>query len=496
MERWYVAIDLKSFYASVECVERELDPLSTHLVVADASRTNKTICLAVTPSLKALGVSGRPRLFEVVRDVERINAWRKTKAGAPLEGKSVDARELAAQPQMALDYIVAPPRMALYMQVSAQIYSIYLRYIAPQDIVAYSVDEVFIDVTPYLRTYGMAPQELARFLVEQVLTETGITATAGVGTNLYLAKVAMDIMAKRMPPDENGVRLAMLDEQGYRQQLWDHRPITDFWRVGRGTAKRLEKMGLYTMGDVALCSAGKDSDFYNEERLYKMFGINAELLIDHAWGWEPVTMEEIKTYRPQNNSLSSGQVLQEPYTAKKARLVTLEMAEALALDLVRKHLVTDQLVLTVGYDVENLKPGHHYQGEIHIDHYGRPVPKHAHGSIDLDGAGHTASSRAIIQATAALFDRVVNGSLLVRRITLEACHVLREDDARAQQRQQSLFDTVSPEETAAQKRERAIQETVLALKARFGKNAVLRAMSLEDGATARLRNAQIGGHKA
>ena len=496
MERWYVAIDLKSFYASVECVERELDPLSTHLVVADASRTNKTICLAVTPSLKALGVSGRPRLFEVVRDVERINAWRKTKAGAPLEGKSVDARELAAQPRMALDYIVAPPRMALYMQVSAQIYSIYLRYIAPQDIVAYSVDEVFIDVTPYLRTYGMAPQELARFLIQQVMAETGITATAGVGTNLYLAKVAMDIMAKRMPPDENGVRLAMLDEQVYRQQLWDHRPITDFWRVGRGTAKRLEKMGLYTMGDVALCSAGKDSDFYNEERLYKMFGINAELLIDHAWGWEPVTMEEIKTYRPQNNSLSSGQVLQEPYTAKKARLVTLEMAEALALNLVRKHLVTDQLVLTVGYDVKNLKPGHHYQGEIHIDHYGRPVPKHAHGSIDLDGAGHTASSQAIIQATAALFDRVVDGSLLVRRITLEACHVLREDDARAQQRQQSLFDTVSPEETAAQKRERAIQETVLALKARFGKNAVLRAMSLEDGATARLRNAQIGGHKA
>lgn len=496
MERWYVAIDLKSFYASVECVERELDPLSTHLVVADASRTNKTICLAVTPSLKALGVSGRPRLFEVVRDVERINAWRKTKAGAPLEGKSVDARELAAQPRMALDYIVAPPRMALYMQVSAQIYSIYLRYIAPQDIVAYSVDEVFIDVTPYLRTYGMAPQELTRFLIQLVMAETGITATAGVGTNLYLAKVAMDIMAKRMPPDENGVRLAMLDEQGYRQQLWDHRPITDFWRVGRGTAKRLEKMGIYTMGDVALCSAGKDSDFYNEERLYKMFGINAELLIDHAWGWEPVTMEEIKTYRPQNNSLSSGQVLQEPYTAKKARLVTLEMAEALALDLVRKHLVTDQLVLTVGYDVENLKPGHHYQGEIHIDHYGRPVPKHAHGSIDLDGAGHTASSRAIIQATAALFDRVVDGSLLVRRITLEACHVLREDDARAQQRQQSLFDTVSSEETTAQKRERAIQETVLALKARFGKNAVLRAMSLEDGATARLRNAQIGGHKA
>lgn len=496
MTRWYVAIDLKSFYASVECVARDLDPMSTHLVVADASRTNKTICLAVTPSLKALGINGRPRLFEVVRDVERINAWRQTKAGRPLTGRSVDARELAAQPQMALDYIVASPRMALYMQVSTQIYGIYLRYIAPEDIVAYSVDEVFIDVTPYLCTYGMAPQELAKFLIEQVMTETGITATAGVGTNLYLAKVAMDMMAKRMPPDKNGVRLAMLDEHSYRQQLWEHRPITDFWRVGRGTAQRLAKMGLYTMGDVALCSVGKDGDFYNEERLYKTFGVNAELLIDHAWGWEPVTLSEIKTYRPQNNSLSSGQVLQEPYTAQKARLVTLEMAEALALDLVRKQLVTDQLVLTVGYDVENLKVGHRYQGEIHIDHYGRPVPKPAHGSITLGDGGHTASAQAILQAAAALFDRVVDGALLVRRITLEACHVLREDDARAQRRQQSLFDVVPPEIAAAQQRERTIQETVLALKARFGKNAVLRAFSLEDGATARLRNAQIGGHKA
>lgn len=495
MERWYVAIDLKSFYASVECVARDLDPLNTHLVVADASRTNKTICLAVTPSLKALGVSGRPRLFEVMRDVERINAWRQTKAGAPLVGTSVDARELAAQPQMALDYIVAPPRMALYMQVSTQIYSIYLRYIAPEDIVPYSVDEVFIDVTPYLRTYNRTPQELARFLIRKVLEETGITATAGVGPNLYLAKVAMDILAKRMPADEYGVRLAMLDERQYRELLWEHRPITDFWRVGRGTARRLERLGLYTMGDIARCSEGADGDVLNEERLYKTFGINAELLIDHAWGWEPVTLAEIKQYRPQNNSFSSGQVLQEPYSAEKARLVTLEMAEAMALDLVRKRLVTDQLVLTVGYDVDNLKPGHQYQGEIHIDHYGRAVPKHAHGTANLDGR-HTSSSHAIIQATAALYDRIVDPSLLVRRITLNANHVLREEDARAGQRQQTLFDTVPQEVTLARRRERIIQETILTLKARFGKNAVLRATSLEEGATARLRNAQIGGHKA
>lgn len=495
MERWYVAIDLKSFYASVECVARDLDPLNTHLVVADASRTNKTICLAVTPSLKALGVSGRPRLFEVVRDVERINAWRQTKAGAPLVGASVDARELAAQPQMALDYIVAPPRMALYMQVSTQIYSIYLRYIAPEDIVPYSVDEVFIDVTPYLRTYNRTPQELARFLIRKVLEETGITATAGVGSNLYLAKVAMDILAKRMPADEYGVRLAMLDERQYRELLWEHRPITDFWRVGRGTARRLERLGLYTMGDIARCSEGADGDVLNEERLYKMFGINAELLIDHAWGWEPVTLAEIKQYRPQNNSFSSGQVLQEPYSAEKARLVTLEMAEAMALDLVRKGLVTDQLVLTVGYDVDNLKPGHQYQGEIHIDHYGRAVPKHAHGTANLEGR-HTSSSHAIIQATAALYDRIVDPSLLVRRITLNANHVVREEDARAGQRQQTLFDTVPQEVTLARRRERIIQETILTLKARFGKNAVLRATSLEEGATARLRNAQIGGHKA
>lgn len=494
MERWYVAIDLKSFYASVECVARDLDPLSTHLVVADGARTNKTICLAVTPSLKALGVGGRPRLFEVEHEVEKINAWRQTLFGAPLEGTSIDANELARHPEKALEVVIAPPRMALYIEMSSLIYSIYLRYIAPEDIVVYSVDEVFIDATPYLRTYGMSAEELARFLVRQVQEETGITATAGVGTNLYLAKVAMDILAKRMQPDANGMRLAVLDMLSYRRLLWEHRPITDFWRVGRGTAQRLARMGIYTMGDIAACSKGRDEDFYNEERLYKTFGIHAELLIDHAWGWEPVTMQDIKSYQPENNSLSSGQVLQAPYSAEKARLVTLEMAEQLALDLVRKHLVTDQLVLTLGYDVENLRSGHQYQGEIHLDHYGRAVPKHAHGSQHLDG--YTASSSAIINAVRALYDRIVDPKLLLRRITLAANHVLPANAPRAVMRQQSLFDPMSPELFQAQERERRIQETILALKARFGKNTILRATSLEEGATARLRNAQIGGHKA
>lgn len=494
MQRWYVAIDLKSFYASVECVDRGLDPLATHLVVADASRTNKTICLAVTPSLKAMGVGGRPRLFEVNRAVAEINAWRKTKARALLSGASADAKELDENPRLALEPIVAPPRMARYMEVSLQIYSIYLRYIAPQDMVPYSVDEVFIDVTPYLRTYDMEPWELARFLVDRVHAETSITATAGVGTNLFLAKVAMDILAKRMPADAKGARLAVLDEQHFRETLWDHRPITDFWRVGRGTARRLEKLGIYTMGDIALCSEGADGAFYNEEKLYKLFGVGAELLIDHAWGWEPATLAEIRNYQPQNNSLSSGQVLHEPYSAEKARLVTLEMAEQMALDLVRKHVLTDQLELTIGYDVANIGPGSTYRGEIHIDHYGRAVPKHAHGTVHLER--HSASSQDIITATAALFDRIVDPSLLIRRITIDACHVLRENDRRATPRQLSLFDAQPQTEKDARARERRVQETVLSLKARFGKNILLRATSLEDGATAMQRNAQIGGHKA
>lgn len=497
MQTWYVAIDLKSFYASVECVARGLDPLRTHLVVADAARTNKTICLAVTPPLKALGVSGRPRLFEVVRDVERINAWRRTKARAPLAGTSHDADALDDDPRLALEPIVAPPRMALYMAYSTRIYSIYLRHIAPQDIFAYSVDEVFIDVTPYLRTYGTTPEALARKLIREVFEETGITATAGVGTNLYLAKVAMDIRAKRMPPDAYGARLAVLDEQRYRETLWDHEPITDFWRVGPGTARRLAKLGLYTMGDVARCSLGGKGDFYNEERLYKTFGVNAELLIDHAWGWEPCTMADIKAYRPASTSFSSGQVLQEPYTAAKARLVLLEMAEAMALKLVREGFVCGQLVLTVGYDVANLQSAAQraaYSGEVKIDHYGRAVPKHAHGTHNFPQP--TASSQAIMQAAKALFDRLVDPALYVRRLTIDVGHVITEAEAAARDRQQTLFDTTPPDETAARARERRLQETVLALKDRFGKNTVLRATSLEEGATAIARNAQIGGHKA
>lgn len=497
MQSWYVAIDLKSFYASVECVERGLDPLKTHLVVADASRTDKTICLAVTPPLKALGVSGRPRLFEVVRDVEQINAWRRTKARAPLFGASHDADALEAEPRLALEYIVAPPRMALYMAYSTRIYSIYLRHIAPQDIYAYSVDEVFIDVTPYLHTYGMTPEALARMLIREVFRETGITATAGVGTNLYLAKVAMDIRAKHMQPDAQGVRLAVLDEMAYRKTLWDHRPITDFWRVGKGTAARLARLEIYTMGDIARCSLGKKEDFYNEERLYKIFGVNAELLIDHAWGREPCTMADIKAYQPENNSFSSGQVLHEPYTAQKARLVLLEMAEAMSLKLVRKRLVTDQLVLTIGYDTCNLKtPAQQaaYHGEVHIDRYGRAVPKHAHGTHNFHRP--TASSRAIMQAAAALFDRLDDPALYVRRLTIEVGHVISEETARDRERQQTLFDTTPPAVEEALRKERALQETVLALKDRFGKNTILRATSLEEGATAIARNAQIGGHRA
>lgn len=496
MEKWYVAIDLKSFYASVECVARGLNPLTTNLVVADGARTNKTICLAVTPSLKAVGVSGRPRLFEVEEQVKKVNAWRKTQARTALEGRSVDADELAKHPSLALDYIVAPPRMALYMAMSTRIYGIYLKWIAPEDIYAYSVDEVFIDVTPYLNTYRMTPEGLARHLIKQIFEETGITATAGIGTNLYLAKVAMDILAKRMPPDENGVRLALLDEQAYRRKLWTHKPITDFWRVGRGTATRLMKLGMETMGDVARCSLGKEGDFYNQELLYKTFGVNAELLIDHAWGWEPCTMADIKAYHPEHHSLSVGQVLQSPYTAKKARLVILEMAEGLSLDMVKKGLVCDHLVLTVGYDIENLRPGRSsYKGEIHIDHYGRAVPKHAHGTERLSKA--TASSKRIHDAVATLYDRITDPTLLIRRLTLVAGNVISEEQARADARQQTLF--VTPEDEEGEKediKERKMQEAVLDIKARFGKNAILRGSSLEEGATAIERNKQIGGHRA
>ena len=500
--RTYIAIDLKSFYASVECMERGLDPLTTNLVVADASRTEKTICLAVSPSLKAYGISGRARLFEVVERVKEVNAERRRKAGGNLFEKSYDARELAAAPSRAVGYLVAPPQMAKYIQISTQIYNVYLKYISPEDIHVYSIDEVMMDVTNYLETYHMTARELAKAMILDVLRTTGITATAGIGTNLYLCKVAMDIMAKHVSPDEDGVRIAELDEMSYREQLWDHRPLTDFWRVGRGYAKKLEAIGIYTMGDIARCSIGIPNEYYNEELLYQMFGINAELLIDHAWGWEPCRMQDIKAYRPETNSICSGQVLQCPYSFEKARLVVREMAETVALDLLEKKLVTDQLTLTVGYDIENTAGGS-YHGEIVTDRYGRKIPKHAHGTANLPRK--TSSARSITDAVLGVYDAKVNPKLSIRRLTITANRLV--DEAAAQQEpevpvQFNLFDTIEVQEQQLQedesklKRERKIQEAMLDIKKKFGKNAILNGGSYLEGATAKERNKQIGGHKA
>ena len=502
MERVYIAIDLKSFYASVECVERGLDPMTTHLVVADWSRTEKTICLAVSPSLKAYGLPGRARLFEVVQKVEEINALRRAKApGRTFTGASADEPELRARPDLALGYVTAPPQMAHYMDVSTKIYQIYLRHIAPEDIHVYSVDEVFIDATGYLAASGLNARELAMKLILEVLNETGITATAGIGTNLYLCKVAMDIGAKHIQPDENGVRIAELDEMSYRRTLWAHRPLTDFWRVGRGYAKKLETHGLYTMGDIARCSVGKSTEFYNEELLYRLFGVNAQLLIDHAWGWESCTMADIKAYRPASNSLGSGQVLQCPYESEKAKLVLREMADQLALDLLEKRCVTDQLVLTVGYDIDNLTQPElraQYHGPVSIDRYGRRVPKSAHGTAHLPRP--SSSARQLIAAALELYERQVDERLLVRRLYLTACHVIPEAEAakEAQWGQLDLFSdqNAAQSEQEALERERRIQETLLTIKKKFGKNAVLKGLDLEEGATARMRNDQIGGHKA
>ena len=502
MQKQYVAIDLKSFYASVECMERELDPMTTNLVVADASRTEKTICLAVSPSLKAFGVPGRPRLFEVVQKVGEVNALRQSRApGRTLTGKSWDALQLQADPTLGVDYLVAPPRMAHYMEHSAKIYSIYLKYVAPEDIHVYSIDEVFMDVTPYLRNRGMTAREFTRMIIQDVVDTTGITATAGIGTNLYLCKVAMDIVAKHMEADEYGVRIAELDELSYRRLLWNHRPLTDFWRVGRGYVKRLEKVGLYTMGDVARCSLGRSDEFYNEELLYKLFGVNAELLIDHAWGWEPCTIAQIKSYRPQTNSLGSGQVLHCPYTSEKAKLVVREMTDMLVLDLVDKGLVTDQMVLTVGYDIENLTDPEirkHYSGPVVTDHYGRKVPKHAHGTVNLSRA--TSSTRWIVDAVMELYDRIVDPKLLVRRINLTAARVRAEQmESRSQTFEQlDLFSDLQQqeEENAALEREKRRQQALLHIKKKYGKNAIVKGMNLEEGATAMDRNKQIGGHKA
>lgn len=498
-ERTYLSIDLKSFYASVECIERGLDPMTTHLVVADQSRTEKTICLAVSPALKAYGISGRARLFEVVQKVKEVNAQRQRKApGGILTGSSHQAPQILACPQLALDYLVAPPQMAHYIDFSTRIYQVYLKYIAPEDMHVYSIDEVFMDITHYLDTYGMTPQELAQTILLDVLHTTGITATAGIGTNLYLAKVAMDVEAKHIRPDKNGVRIACLDEMSYRRNLWTHRPLTDFWRVGRGYAKKLERQGLYTMGDIARCSLGKPSDYYNQELLYKLFGVNAQLLIDHAWGWEPCTIADIKAYRPSANSLGSGQVLQYPYEADKARLVVREMTDLLVLDLVDHRLVTNQITLTVGYDRTNLEDPQRrqaYHGAVSMDAYGRVIPKHAHGTANLER--YTSSAREIEAAMTRLFDRIVNPNLLVRRLNITANRVLREDCLPQERPQQmSLFADDGQQEQIRLERERQKQQAILAIKKKYGKNAVLKGMNLQEGATARQRNNQIGGHKA
>lgn len=502
MERIYIAIDLKSFYASVECIERDLDPLKTNLVVADESRTEKTICLAVTPSLKAYGISGRARLFEVVSRIKEVNMERKRRApGRMLVGESYDDDTLKASPEMAVSYIIAKPRMAKYMEVSTRIYEIYLRFVAPEDIIVYSVDEVFLDVTQYQNIYQMTPRELARKIVRTVYDETGITATAGIGSNLYLCKVAMDIDAKHCEPDAYGARISELDEKSYRQRLWGHRPLTDFWRVGPATARKLEEHGMFTMGDVARCSLGKDSDYYNEALLFQLFGVQAEFLIDHAWGYEPVLVSDVKAYKPKNNSLSNGQVLHCPYTFEKTKIVVREMTDALVLALVDKGLMTNQIVLTIGYDIENLKhdtASRQYIGEVSVDRYGRRVPKHAHGTVNFPD--YTSSTKEIVEETLALFDRIVNPALLTRRINVTANRVRYEADLQKEDKYEQLelfvdYEEKKQRELEAEK-EKRLQKAFLDVQKKYGKNAILKGTNLQEGATALDRNKQIGGHKA
>ena len=496
--RTYIAIDLKSFYASVECIDRGLDPMTTNLVVADKSRTEKTICLAVSPSLKAYGIPGRARLFEVVQKVREVNRQRQRSApNGRLTGKSCFAPELKADKTLAVDYLVAPPRMAYYMEMSTRIYQVYLKYVAPEDMHVYSIDEVFIDATDYIKTRKCTAKEFAKTIMQDVLQTTGITATAGIGTNLYLCKIAMDVGAKKITADADGARIAELDEMTYRRTLWDHTPLTDFWRVGKGYAEKLASVGIYTMGDIARCSLGKITDYYNEDLLYKLFGVNAELLVDHAWGWEPCTIADIKAYKPEAKSIGSGQVLQEPYPFEKARLVADEMADALALDLVSKNLVTDQIVMTVGYDISNKD----YKGEITIDRYGRKIPKHAHGTQNLKV--QTSSEKIIRTATLELFDRIVDKDLLVRRLYITAGKVVDESEKKEPvPEQMDLFTDYAEEERkrAEEKerleKERKRQQAVLDIKNKYGKNAILKGMNLEEGATAKSRNGQIGGHKA
>ncbi len=505
-QRSYIAIDLKSFYASVECMERGLDPLKTNLVVADASRTEKTICLAVSPSLKSYGISGRARLFQVVQRIKEVNQERLCHApGHTFTGTSYLEEEIKTNPSLAVSYIAAPPRMAYYIEYSTKIYKIYLKYVAPEDIHVYSIDEVFIDVTSYLDIYQMTPRQLAEKMMQDVYETTGITATAGIGNNLYLCKIAMDMVAKHMKPDKNGARIAQLDEILYRKLLWDHQPLTDFWRIGKGYEKKLQEYGMYTMGDVARCSIGKPGEYYNEDLLYRLFGVNAELLIDHAWGWEPCTIQQVKEYRPTTNSICSGQVLQSPYDWKKTKLVVREMLDLLALDLVDKGMVTDQITLTIGYDIENLTRTYikkNYHGEIVTDPYGRKIPKHSHGTANL--RQYTASTHLITEAVMDLYDKIINPLLLVRRINISANRVIEKSTVTKKEtyEQMNLFtdyqkkEQEEKEEKVFLEREERMQKAVLDIKKKFGKNAILKGMNMEEGAMTRERNNRIGGHQA
>lgn len=500
-QKIYIAIDLKSFYASVECVERRLNPLTTHLVVADVGRTEKTICLAVSPSLKAYGISGRARLYEVIQKVKQVNYQRQKRVRKELVEKSYDDIQLKSNPNLAVSFIAAKPRMAYYIEYSTKIYNIYLKYISPEDMHVYSIDEVFIDATSYLKIYKMTAYELAKTIILDVLDSTGITATAGIGTNLYLCKVAMDIVAKHIAPDQDGVRIAKLDEMSYRKLLWNHTPITDFWRVGKGYAKRLESEQLYTMGDIARCSIGKEKDYYNEELLYKMFGVNAELLIDHAWGYEPCTIKDIKAYKPQDKSIGSGQVLHEPYSYKHARIVVKEMVDLLTLDLVDKNLVTDQIVLTIGYDIKNLM-NNSYQGEISTDRYGRKLPKHAHGTVNMKFP--TSSTKLITKEVLKLYDCIINEKLMIRRIYISANHLVDSLSIKNREfhEQLDIFSCFEMDEEKNEKEkseleeEKKLQQAIIEIKKKYGKNSVLKMMDLQEKATTRDRNKQIGGHKA
>ncbi len=496
--RIYAAIDLKSFYASVECHERNLDALNTNLVVADKSRTSKTICLAVSPSLKKYGIGGRARLYEVEQKVEEINNERRKQAKYhQFVGESYNDDELMRNKNLKLTYIVATPRMAYYIDYSNRIYEIYLKYFSADDIHVYSIDEIFVDLTGYLQLYHKTPKEIVQMVIQDIYQQTKITATAGIGTNLYLCKVAMDIVAKHLKPDKNGVRIAQLDEQRYRKYLWNHKPITDFWRVGKGYANKLEKIGLYTMGDIAKCSQGSEKEYYNEDLLYKLFGVNAELLIDHAWGYEPCTIADIKSYKPEHNSVGNGQVLSTPYSYDKAKIVIKEMIDSLALDLVEKRLVTKQIVLTINYDKENVV---NYKGEITTDRYGRKIPKHAHGTINLDR--YTSSSKLLTEYILKLYDRIVDKSLTIRKINISLTNVISEDmaDLKPQVKQLDIFFTFEDDhEEQLQidlEKEKRVQEATLEIKKKFGKNALLKGRDFEEGAKAKERNETIGGHKA